>query len=343
MKGNTYLWYNMDSNKNINNNFKGCENMSIELNNKNIINPVEVYDIYKSKYPETKVKEIELESEYGFYIYEIEGYDDKHKYELKIHPLSGEILKEKTKRNKGIQGEITRNHIEKVASLVKSTLKDGGNEASLYEWEVEYEKGIPELEVEMILAGQTILEYEYNLETGNLIEKEWENPNGITELDIGKSQFEQSSRQDTDLDEFLKPVEIYNKYIEKYPGTKIKEIELESKYGFYVYEIEGYDDENKYELKVHPKSGDILKDKVKANKGIQGEITKEHINQVLDLVIFALNDVGHRAYLHEWEVEYKKGIIELKIKISIRGQEGIEYKYNLDSGKLIKKKIKYGL
>lgn len=317
--------------------------MNRQFDIKNIVDPVEVYNIYKSKYPESKVKEIELESEYGFYVYEVEGYDRENKYELKIHPLSGEILKEKTKRNKGLQGEITKNHIEKVASLVESTLEDVNSEAYLHGWEVEYEKGIPELEVELVLEDRTKLEYQYNLDTGNLLEKEWENPNGIEKLDLEESQLGRIPSQGRELDEFIKPIEVYNKYLEKYPNTKVKEIELESKYGFYEYEIKGYDEENKYELKVHPKNGKILKDKVKRNKGSQGEVTREHINRVLDLVIYALNDVGHSAYLHEWEVEYEKGIIELEIKISIRGQEAMEYKYNLDDGKLIKKKIKYGL
>lgn len=141
----------------------------------NIINPVEIFDKYMAKYPGTKVKEVELESKGDYYVYEIEGYDKNNKYELKIHSISGKILKEEVEKNKGSHGEITRKHLEKVPDLVTSALKDAGKGAILHEWEVEFDDGRPELEIEIKIKEQNKkIEYEYNLETGKLIEKEVE-------------------------------------------------------------------------------------------------------------------------------------------------------------------------
>ena len=139
----------------------------------NMISPVEIFDKYMAKYPDTKVKEVELESKGDYYVYEIEGYDKNNKYELKIHSISGKILKEEVEKNKGSHGEITRKHLEKVPNLVTTALKDAGKGAILHEWEVEFDDGRPELEIEIKIKEQNKkIEYEYNLETGKLIEKE---------------------------------------------------------------------------------------------------------------------------------------------------------------------------
>ena len=139
----------------------------------NIISPVEVFDKYMAKYPGTKVKEVELKSKGDYYVYEIEGYDKNNRYELKIHSTSGKILKEEVEKNKGSYGKITGKHLEKVPDLVTSALKDAGKGATLHEWEVEFDDGRPELEIEIKIKKQNKkIEYEYNLETGKLIEKE---------------------------------------------------------------------------------------------------------------------------------------------------------------------------
>ena len=141
----------------------------------NMISPVEIFGKYMAKYPGTKVKEIELESKGDYYVYEIEGYDKNNRYELKIHSTSGKILKEEVEKNEGSYGKITGKHLEKVPDLVTSALKDAGKGAILHEWEVEFDDGRPELEIEIKIKEQNKkIEYEYNLETGKLIEKEVE-------------------------------------------------------------------------------------------------------------------------------------------------------------------------
>ena len=48
----------------------------------------------------------------------------------------------------------------------------------------------------------------------------------------------------------LTPGEALNIYVKKYPNVKANKLALDFDRGSYVYEVEGYDDSNKYELKM---------------------------------------------------------------------------------------------
>lgn len=139
-----------------------------------IMNPVEAFDIFLDKYPDAKVTEIKLEENKGQLRYKIEGFKDNTEYELKINSVGGEILKESVDKDNDDRndGEITRIQIEKVTDLVNEALADAGNNASLDEWQVEMNDGIAELEIELDLSGVGEVEYKYNVDTGELIEKD---------------------------------------------------------------------------------------------------------------------------------------------------------------------------
>ena len=59
---------------------------------------------------------------------------------------------------------------------------------------------------------------------------------------------------------FLKSDAI-NKFNEKYGSKSIKEIELKNKKNKYIYEVEGFDSEKEYKVKIDASSGKILKAK----------------------------------------------------------------------------------
>ena len=89
------------------------------------IKPEEAFDIYMGKYPNTKVKKFELDTDYGLYVYEIKGYDNEKRYELKIDTTNGDLVKEDIDldNDNDKQGEITRVDVEKVQAMVDKTLK----------------------------------------------------------------------------------------------------------------------------------------------------------------------------------------------------------------------------
>lgn len=132
------------------------------------------------------------------------------------------------------------------------------------------------------------------------------------------------------------PSEALQVYKEQYPDTTVKEVELEAKSQAYVYKVEGYDDEKEYKVYIDPKNGEIQETKEKRSKRIAKEITKEHTDKILTLVDKALK--GDNRTLYEWSLELEDGRLELTVKTDLENGERSNYKYDLDTGELLKKK-----
>lgn len=74
----------------------------------------------------------------------------------------------------------------------------------------------------------------------------------------------------------LSQADAINKFNEKFGSKSIKEIKLEAKKGNYVYEIEGFDSQNEYKVKIDANNGNILKSKTE-------KLDSDDKNEVLDL------------------------------------------------------------
>ena len=137
----------------------------------------------------------------------------------------------------------------------------------------------------------------------------------------------------------LTPMEAFDKYIEKYPNTKVEEISLDRNFGSYVYKVEGYDGEKEYKLKISAVDGSIVEENIEKDNDYKnkGEITKTYIEKIESLVSQALEDAGKGAELDQWSLEINDGIVILEVEIDLNGSDDIEYKYNVESGELIEK------
>jgi len=136
-------------------------------------------------------------------------------------------------------------------------------------------------------------------------------------------------------------MEAFEIYEDKYPEAKVEEIEFDRSLdlGFYVYELEGYGGNRKYELKISAKDGSIVKEEMEVKDYHQsdGEITKSHVEKIDSLVSEALKDARAGAKLDEWSLEFENGIATLDIEVDIDGGDDIEYKYDVETGKLMNK------
>lgn len=134
----------------------------------------------------------------------------------------------------------------------------------------------------------------------------------------------------------INPVEAYDRYIEKYPGTTVKELKLNKDDNKYVYEFEGFDSEKKYELDIDPINGEILKEDADENLLNQDQpriIVDEDIDKIESIIDSAISDAGENAVLEEWKLEADDGNMILEIEF----ENDIEYKYNVDTGELVEK------
>ncbi|RBP61054.1 hypothetical protein DES36_11553 [Alkalibaculum bacchi] len=138
------------------------------------LTPGEVFNIYVKKYPNVKVNKLALDFDRGLYIYEVEGYDDTNKYKLKIEPVDGEILKEEQKQrdDNDTEDEITIENVNKIQELMDKALKDAGNGYKVGEWELKFENGQSIFEIEVVDDNDHDIEYKYNINTMELIEKD---------------------------------------------------------------------------------------------------------------------------------------------------------------------------
>lgn len=147
---------------------------SSEGNELTRINSLAAFDIYVDKYPTTKVRKIELDSERDVYYYKIKGYENGIEYELKLDPINGDIIKEDSEKEKNLDkdDEITRANVDKIDEFVNKLLKETGEGSKLDEWTLKAKNGRPMLEIEIDLKDGSDLEHTYDIETGKLVEKD---------------------------------------------------------------------------------------------------------------------------------------------------------------------------
>ncbi len=129
--------------------------------------------IFGDKYANVNIDEISFEKDNGVYAYEINGFDDASEYELEINAVDGSIIKDKVEKdNTADKKAIDLGIIKNIDELVATSIKDAGDGYHLNSFSLEHEAGITKLDVEVENASGKDIEYEYNLETKELIKKD---------------------------------------------------------------------------------------------------------------------------------------------------------------------------
>lgn len=136
------------------------------------VTPTDAYDQYIKEFPDTKVKKVHLDQNNGSYVYEVKGFDDTKEYKMKINPMNGEVIESKSELDADVNKEIPKEPLNNVLTIVDEALQDAGQDATLDEWEVDYDNGDLVLEVEIDLANGEDVDYKYNLETEEWIKKD---------------------------------------------------------------------------------------------------------------------------------------------------------------------------
>lgn len=146
----------------------------VESGEETFISPVAALNIYSEKYPNNKIKEIELDNNKGLYTYKIEGYENNTEYEMKIDSVNGDILSEDKEIEDDFNnyGNITKENLETIEGYVNKVLDEGGEGSVLDEWTIKAKDGRILLEVEVDLANGDDIEHTYDIETGELVERD---------------------------------------------------------------------------------------------------------------------------------------------------------------------------
>lgn len=129
--------------------------------------------IFTDKYANVNIDEISFEKDNGVYAYEINGFDDTSEYEMEINAADGSIIKDKVEKdNTSDKKAIDLGLIKNIDELVATSIKDAGDGYHLNSFSIEHEAGITKLDIEVEDANGKDIEYEYNLETKELIKKD---------------------------------------------------------------------------------------------------------------------------------------------------------------------------
>lgn len=135
----------------------------------------EAIQVFAGEYPSANLDDFELDSENGVYYYEMSGFEEKNEYELKISATDASIIekdrdKEFRPDNQALDLELFKN----IDALVEEAMKDAGEGYVLKAYSVDYEErgSFTKLDIELENAKGQDIEYEYNLNTLELLEKD---------------------------------------------------------------------------------------------------------------------------------------------------------------------------
>lgn len=131
-------------------------------------------------------------------------------------------------------------------------------------------------------------------------------------------------------------------FTDKYPEANIEDISFDVDNNVAKYEIEAFDDSNEYDMEIAAKDGSIIKDNFeKDNTTDKKAIDTSLISKVDDFVSDAIKDAGSDYYLDSYSIDYEETGAYTELDIEVKDSNGtdIEYKYNMETGELIKKDL----
>ena len=130
--------------------------------------PEEAFDKFMELHPEAKIESLDLDKGLMDYQYVVEGYDTENEYEVKINPVNGEVISDETEMAEldDENGEITKEHLAKVDSLIDKAKAEDASDSELDEWDISVDDGRVVIDIEI-----GTIEYYYDMDTEELIEK----------------------------------------------------------------------------------------------------------------------------------------------------------------------------
>ena len=131
--------------------------------------PEEAFDKFMELHPEAKIESLDLDKGLMDYQYVVEGYDTENEYEVKINPVNGEVISDETEMAEldDENGEITKEHLAKVDSLIDKAKAEDASDSELDEWDISVDDGRVVIDREI-----GTIEYSYDMDTEELIEKD---------------------------------------------------------------------------------------------------------------------------------------------------------------------------
>ncbi len=191
---------------------------------------------------------IELETEHGKKIYEVDFTLENTKYEYEIDAKDGSIIKKEVEKKKENASENNQNVISIEAAKEKA-LSDASldvGSVTFVKEKKDYDDGILVYEIEFYTSKNINYEYEINAVTGEIRKKQ---------IRMG----EENEKIDTSnliTKEKAKEIALIHANVS---DVNFKEIKLDYEKDKLVYEIEFFKDNTEYEYEIDALTGDVIK------------------------------------------------------------------------------------
>lgn len=137
----------------------------------------------------------------------------------------------------------------------------------------------------------------------------------------------------------LQKEEAYDKFVEAHKDVTITSFELTEENGTPVYQINGYDAENEYEVKLNSEDGSVVKEEkeaLEADDKNKQEITKDMLAKIDEFIDKADKEVEDGYVINEYSLESDNGKLIIDLEY-INGTKDVSFEYDFESGELLEK------
>ena len=132
----------------------------------------QAFSIFKEKYSQAKVDQIEFEEDHGKTTYNIEGLAAGKQYEMTIDGQSGDVLKESEEVEQDEKAEITPADLDKVGHYIEQAKQEAGVGYEVKEYELKVKSEGKKFDLKLKTKDGQKLKYKFDFETGEILEKE---------------------------------------------------------------------------------------------------------------------------------------------------------------------------
>lgn len=158
----------------------GCQNgaekakEATEALNKVTLSAEDAAKTFTAKYARASIDEISFQMEEGSYVYEINGFGDAKEYDMAIDAADGSIIMDESENDRDDDDKaIDLALLGNVNELIESAKADAGEGFYLDSYSIDVEdNAVTVIDIEVKDASGKDIEYEYNLETKELIKKD---------------------------------------------------------------------------------------------------------------------------------------------------------------------------
>lgn len=158
---------------NINNESASYKNLTKDVNVN--LTKEDAFKKFNDLHPNTNINEFSFSKDLDKKLakYEIEAYDQEREYEVEINAKDSSIIRDKSKKEKtSSTAIILADMLGGIDDLVNKSIAQAGQDYLLKDYSLYFDDGISKFDVELENSQGKEAEFTYNLESGELLEKD---------------------------------------------------------------------------------------------------------------------------------------------------------------------------